>query len=576
MGERPLYQPLFPEYVPFPVECLPGPVCQYVLAQAAALDCDPGAVALPVLSVLASSIGSTRRIRLKRAWSEPAILWTAVVAENGDSFRLPLEAAVGPLSERQSVSLRAHAAQVVQYEKDLSYYKRAKRRYYGTGPKPPPEPVEPTVTRSVTSDVQAQTVVNLLSRQPRGVLVCAEELDGWLGRPNAASARRVADVANWLALHRGQPLTIERRTGKAPAIHAPYASASLAGMLQPESLGRKLLESHAPCGLTSRLLFALPPSVPRKWTDSDVSEPTVAAYVSVLDKLLTLGAGETAPTFVELSPPAKQRFGLFMNYLARDEFEADAALKPWFANLQGYVARLTLVLHLARWGAGEQVDPQVCDRDSLDLGIKLARWFAYETRRLFQLFCESALEHEQGLLMDWLLKRGNRASARDLCRSNARKYPTLEAATVALEHLVQSGIGRWVDQPSRERGGRPTRVMVIGGAIDEGTKKQEAAPGGTGADNPGNPACLPGSVGQISRDPYTAAGSSPASVPLSYHSTIGSVPSDDGGDIPPHAPPPPPKQQYEGPQFLGKPRGQRPPNQYGIQFVPSKTNRPRM
>ena len=89
------------EFLAFPMECFPGTVREYVQSQSRDLDCDESAVALPVLAALASSIGSTRRIRLKRDWTEPAVLWTAVVADSETRRRPPLDAAVGVLNERQ-------------------------------------------------------------------------------------------------------------------------------------------------------------------------------------------------------------------------------------------------------------------------------------------------------------------------------------------------------------------------------------------------------------------------------------------------------------------------------------------
>src|SRR5258705_13920534 len=54
-----------PQFQPFPVQSLPQPVQQFVVAHANSLNCDAAAVALPVLSVLASAIGGTRRLELK-------------------------------------------------------------------------------------------------------------------------------------------------------------------------------------------------------------------------------------------------------------------------------------------------------------------------------------------------------------------------------------------------------------------------------------------------------------------------------------------------------------------------------
>ena len=65
---------------PFPRDVFPAPLARFVEAQAASLNCDEANVALPVLSALASAIGATRRIRIKRNWIEPAVLCAELLA----------------------------------------------------------------------------------------------------------------------------------------------------------------------------------------------------------------------------------------------------------------------------------------------------------------------------------------------------------------------------------------------------------------------------------------------------------------------------------------------------------------
>ena len=59
---------------PFPVHVLPSPVGDYVHAASKAIGCDPSFIALPVLAGLSRAIGNGRVIRLKRTWTEPAII----------------------------------------------------------------------------------------------------------------------------------------------------------------------------------------------------------------------------------------------------------------------------------------------------------------------------------------------------------------------------------------------------------------------------------------------------------------------------------------------------------------------
>ena len=67
------------EFEPFPVEFLPEPIRSYIVGGAEALGCDPAFIVMPMLSILASAIGNSRCIKLKESWTEPAILWTAVI-----------------------------------------------------------------------------------------------------------------------------------------------------------------------------------------------------------------------------------------------------------------------------------------------------------------------------------------------------------------------------------------------------------------------------------------------------------------------------------------------------------------
>jgi hypothetical protein len=74
-----------PPWQPFPVAALPEPARGYADAASRAIGCDPSYVALPLLAALASAIGNRRTIRLKRGWTEPAVLWTVLVGESGHS-----------------------------------------------------------------------------------------------------------------------------------------------------------------------------------------------------------------------------------------------------------------------------------------------------------------------------------------------------------------------------------------------------------------------------------------------------------------------------------------------------------
>src|SRR5688572_27911330 len=66
------------ELPPFPVERLPA-WGDWLRDAANGGGVTPGHVAVPLLSIASSLIGTARRVRASRAWSEPLALWTGIV-----------------------------------------------------------------------------------------------------------------------------------------------------------------------------------------------------------------------------------------------------------------------------------------------------------------------------------------------------------------------------------------------------------------------------------------------------------------------------------------------------------------
>jgi hypothetical protein len=100
------------EAVHFPVEVLPQPVAGFVDSAARAIGCDPSFIAVPLLVGLMAAIGNTRRIELKRGWTEPAIMWAAVVADSGTLKSPALELALRAVRKRQHSAMKIYAEEM--------------------------------------------------------------------------------------------------------------------------------------------------------------------------------------------------------------------------------------------------------------------------------------------------------------------------------------------------------------------------------------------------------------------------------------------------------------------------------
>ncbi|MBS0207178.1 MAG: DUF3987 domain-containing protein [Planctomycetes bacterium] len=483
------------DYQPFPVDCFPGPVRDFISGQARILNCDPAAVALPVLSVLAAAIGD-HWIQVKKSWTEPAIVWTALIANGQTSQAAALRAASMPLLERDGASFEQQRQLMPEYERLLTRYRADVRRARQEQQDEPDRPPVPLAERTIAADWTLPAVVRLLKKQHRGLLVCANELDGWLGRSLGSGSRASLDRQVWFDLHAGQAVTVESRSDR-PAIHLDPVPVSVTGSLSEELFSEKLSKASGPSGLASRLLFAFPPTRPLQWIDEDLEESVTAGYAALVERLFAAAGQphEHRSTTTVLSPSARDCFAAFIRDLSDAQRGLDDLLFTWTTNLSGQAARLALVLHLTRCAAGDEADATVCSFASMQRGIALARWFAFKAQRVVTSLSLQAEQREDLHLLDWLRRRGGKATPRDLCRSNRRRYPTLESAINAFDRMEATGLTDWTVREPGPHGGRPTQELVAvfetapgasesdGNSLDD-TEAISSEPSGVGAGLP--------------------------------------------------------------------------------------------
>jgi hypothetical protein len=144
----------------------------------------------------------------------------------------------------------------------------------------------------------------------------------------------------------------------------------------------------------------------------------------------------------------------------------------------------------------------------------LAQWFAQESRRVYAVLAEGDEQRDLRQRVEFIRAKGGTITARSLQRSNRRKYPTADAAALALEAVAQVGLGEWVDPPAAPRGGQPARqfrlqptadtTRYLSGGDEDGDEDGDGPipdPPDTTADTtlpaPQNPRVFGGSVGRL-------------------------------------------------------------------------------
>jgi DNA polymerase I-like protein with 3'-5' exonuclease and polymerase domains len=457
----------FAPYRPFPTHLLPEPLRSLVEQGARSIGCDPSYIALPALAVVASLIGNTRRICLKRGWTEPAVVWTAIV---GDSGTLKSPAYELPTKTVKQINVRLfkefkrreqdYEQEVAEYERDRRARLKAKESLDGLD-----RPEKPRPRRLVCSDITIEKVTEVLEDNPRGLLVSRDELGAWLGSFSRYKGRAGGtDLPNWLEIHRAGTIIVDRKTGDRPTVMVPHAAVSITGGIQPGTLAQALTPEYIEAGLGARILMARPPKTRKKWSEVEVAPEVTEAYERLVERLSGLQFdtdrdGDPSPFIVRLTPEAKALWVAFYDEWAGVQFGLDGELAAAFSKLEAYAARFALLHHVITYIDADDCDP--VEPASMAAGIELARWFAHEAERVYAMLGERAEDTAERRLVEFIQARGGSIKPSDLHRSSKRRYPTAGHAEAALDALVSAGYGEWRTHMPAAKGGRPSRTFIL-------------------------------------------------------------------------------------------------------------------
>jgi len=466
-------KPTLPEpFLPFPTDALPEPIRSFVVDGAKSIGCDASFIALPLLTVLGAAIGNSRRLLAKRGWTVPPILWTAIVGESGTAKTPAFKLALKAMRERQRKALqhqeeeeRRYQGELAQYDKQYAEWKRSKNKEED----PPKKPEPPEAERCLVSDTTVEALAPILKRNPRGLCLARDELSGWLGSfDRYVGGKGGADASHWLSMYNGETIIVDRRTGQPRTIYVHLASMCVAGGIQPAILHKALGREHRESGLCARLLLACPPRKPKKWTEKGIDQLLEDKIARMLDWLYELHPAidddeKLQPVVIGMTRDAKAAWKAYYISHAEEANELTGELAAAFSKLEETACRLALIIHYARWAAGDESisETSPVDKQSMEAGITLCQWFKRETVRVYALLDESDEDREQRRVIEWIECRGGCTTARDLAHGPRRFRGQPDEAEAFLEGLVRADAGAWEFLTPSDQGGRPTRLFRL-------------------------------------------------------------------------------------------------------------------
>ena len=228
-----------------------------------------------------------------------------------------------------------------------------------TPPDRPPEsvpPPEPHIPRLVVNDVTTEVLGVIIAGQPRGCLLVRDELAGFFGDMNRYN-NGSGDRAFWLEARGGGDFSVERLSRDPVRINR--LTIGVVGTIQPDRLADLLMKEKDDDGMLARFCPVFPASVPVAITerrpDEAMAERAFARLFGV--EMIEEPSGEWRPGYVAFDEAARHAMRDYYASVREAEAQYAGLLKSFLGKLPGIVARLSLVLAMLDWAAGDQPVP---------------------------------------------------------------------------------------------------------------------------------------------------------------------------------------------------------------------------
>jgi Protein of unknown function (DUF3987) len=416
-----------PKLPAFPLNVFPGQWREWVKDAAHWAGSSEDYIAQALLASVAGLCGQGVSARITEAWSEPVILWQALVGGPSSGKTPALEWLRRPLGTVERVMARE-----------------------GGGP-------------VVVSDASLPALEKAVAKRRQGVLLWRDEPTAWLAGLGRKSRRDESKRGPFLDTWGAIGLPWGR--GDKPAV-------SIVGSLDPERLDAALEGTGD--GLAARFLYAWPGPAP--YRSLRTLKPTREdEAVNALQRIARAVGIPEKPLVLSFEDRAVTAFDVSLERLHPETLKAEGFLAGWLGKGRGTVARLAAVLALLDWTAnrpGNAPPPTVITTQHLCAAWDLwERYYRPHAQAVFDRAGPAdgdrqgkhkARQHARRVI-GWIRARGVKEISREEVRREALSQRVNAAgADEVILALEQAGALREVevdeDYPSP---GRPARRWQV-------------------------------------------------------------------------------------------------------------------
>lgn len=439
----------------FPTEVFPDPLRKMIEEAADALHCPKDFLGVPLIVNLGTAIGTTCELQVKKGWKEGPRFYAAIVADPGSKKSPALATISTPLTNKQEEYHNDFEKREQEYKEEYSTYEGELDRWKSDQRKAeknreniekPLEPEPPVMKNIMTTDATVESLADLLKNNPRGMTFHRDELTGWINEMGQYKAQKGGDLEKWLSFWNGSPIVINRKSQKGKPIYVKNPLVNVIGAIVPDRLD-SLAGDGKEDGFIHRILFSYPQEMNLQWTEETVSEQTERNFHKTFEQLFQLEHetdenGKPKPITLSFTDEGKAIWVQWIKEHYAEQSEPDFHYKlkyPW-AKMEGYAARLALVLQLSRWACGE-TETQNVDQVSMIGAAVLIDYFKKHCKKVYAKLRADPQDQRLMDVIQWIQKRGGEVMARDVARYGVGGVDNVNGAKSLFEQLEKRNVG---------------------------------------------------------------------------------------------------------------------------------------
>lgn len=315
---RQLEERAVPDAIPFPIDVFPPEIEEFIRQGSDAVSCPPDYLGAGVLATFGTAIGGHVELQITSSWRESSNLYVCMVGEPG---------------VRKSPALGLLMSPVWDYENTMDDEWEARRMRA----EDEEEAFDEDQQSIVVDDATIEALFGVLEQNPRGIVLSADELSGWVRGMGQYKGGLGRDRQHWLSIWSRNPIKVHRVKGRNRKVRKPFVT--VIGGIQPDPL-EDLLNGKDD-GLLPRLLMAQGESITPKLKRDALSDEIAGRYAETWHGVRDRGEIERIVTFTESGYRAFERWAN-EHYVAQKE--VPPALVGAFAKMDGQCARVCLIL----------------------------------------------------------------------------------------------------------------------------------------------------------------------------------------------------------------------------------------